>query len=146
MTYVIYGVDEFTDVFNASTIYPRSNDEYGSSKHNTDCVTIHNYVRTRISTSSPECNHRSRAQQKSLLNAWGCLCDPGEGNAFRLFGEVGGEATRASWGTGDDRAEMFALEEELSDWRRSGSLSNGFSSSNASIMTICAGETRTVRV
>lgn len=56
---------------------------------------------------------------------------------FLLDGEIGGDASRAECAptSGEDIPETSTREEELSDWdcRRSGSLSNGFSSSNASI-------------
>jgi hypothetical protein len=43
---------------------------------------------TIISTSSPECNHWSRIQQKSLLDAggWGLCPEPWEGKPLRSGG------------------------------------------------------------
>jgi hypothetical protein len=43
---------------------------------------------TKISTSSPECNHWSRTQQKSVLDAegWGLCPEPCEGKPLRSDG------------------------------------------------------------
>lgn len=121
----MYGEVELTEVFTASTIYNKW------FCHQSEL--LERWIRsTSISTSSPECNHWSRAQQNSFLNVCGCRCEPWDGNVGRLRdGDCGGELrARAAVGSGEGGSETATLEEEdVSEWLRSGSVSKGFSSS-----------------
>lgn len=121
------------DVLTASTIYGKT----VRPRPFSPCVSQHGPTSgslTNISTSSPECNHWSRAQQNSLLNdVCGCLCEPCDGNVGRLKdGDCGGELrARCIGGSGEGGSETATLDEEdVSEWLRSSSVSNGFSSSN----------------
>lgn len=88
---------------------------------------------TSISTSSPECSTRSRAQQKSLLKFDCCLLIPGEGNARLEWGDVG-ESWRDGLREGDGGSDRSTWDvDDVSDGIRSESMSKGFSSLKASI-------------
>jgi hypothetical protein len=125
MTYVIYGEDAFIDVFCASVICSKQVQDY------------YRYVTallTWISKSSPECKTLSLAQQKSVLTVvCGCLWDPGDGNG-REEGLVGEDRRRDGLEGGEGGSERLTLDvDDVSECNRSGSVSNGFSSSKASI-------------
>jgi hypothetical protein len=93
------------------------------------------FLLTWISKSSPECITLSRPQQKSVLKVvCGCLWDPGEGNG-REDGLVGEERSRDGLGGGEGGSERSTLDvDEVSECTRSASVSNGFSSSNVSML------------
>ena len=90
--------------------------------------------RTRISTSSPECSHWSRTQQKSLLYVEGRdTPEPTDGKGGRAVGEwglraVGEEGMRAGWEGGVGGAETSTWDVEEAD-ESGGSEENGISSS-----------------